>query len=745
MGLFSKHPASTNRKTRFSWSRAKVDILKLDHNFFFENGAILTPAKIPKGTSEKESREAASINDGIRSVAAVFKWFEDNGDKRIVVSGHADGSDNEGGAKEHYELTERRAKTVVSLLTGERNEWVKICAANHQVRDYQLFLKYFSYRRYGPAKEVNLKCDPWKIDNVWGDRTRGGLRNFCVAFNANFGPGKKFNNLVSKDTAVLPTSTIVGGTHKDGKHFCTNEALWKAFFDLLCLDLGSLIGNGITLAQLKSRRTELKFADDRHKFVACGTSTPLKGLDDDKKSKYDPEPGRGVEVIFFDKDDVPGKKENGVMRIKCPNVVDKAHEAKLCPIFYKHHLKASFFDHRCLDLVTYHLEFMYYDRMKAEWRYVPEGLKIGAYSRDNAGTKQDINDVVSDFNKGVYAVKVIVDENRKNVFFSFKTVDPANADNRTWVYTETKDATPKIVLKTKTEVDGFTFTDRIKYYDLPLEWSSENYWTRYDMDMKKGERYEKVMKSKKFKPYGSQVTISSKPLMFSLDDIVLAKSNRSHRIRDKNKTNVQFPANAPLDDKSRYTLFYIDCKTKENYAGANKNMRRLKIHNTNANPDQPFFTDVPFKENLITDVPGYARVVYFCNDFYDVYDKRTLSTDTGFDFKKSHVLGARMALVNDADVHGSHAVDCTNATDRANTYATGGAGVGDCGYYEMHYFHNCAVLDGKPLNYLIIYWNNRLKISGNTDPWGRPVTPGIADDVSDHRKFGMKNAMERLN
>jgi len=215
MGLFSKHTVSTNRKTKFFSSRAKVDILKLDIHFFFEKSAIPTPARIPASTSEMDSKIAASCNDGIKSIAAAFKWFEDDNKKRVVVTGHVDGSDKQDGIPDRYKLSRQRAQCVVYLLTGERTKWAKVAVAKHQVKDYKLFLKYFSYRRYGTNNEVTLGCDPWKVDNIWGDRTRGGLRNFCVAFNSNFGPGKKFHNLVSADTAVLPTSAIVGGTHKD--------------------------------------------------------------------------------------------------------------------------------------------------------------------------------------------------------------------------------------------------------------------------------------------------------------------------------------------------------------------------------------------------------------------------------------------------------------------------------------------------------------------------------------------------
>ncbi len=53
----------------------------------------------------------------------------------------------------------------------------------------------------------------------------------------------------------------------------------------------------------------------------------------------------------------------------------------------------------------------------------------------------------------------------------------------------------------------------------------------------------------------------------------------------------------------------------------------------------------------------------------------------------------------------------------------------------MHYLHDCTVLDGKPFNHLIIYWNCRFVADNG----------GNAADITNHRKFGMVNAMNRMN
>ena len=75
------------------------------------------------------------------------------------------------------------------------------------------------------------------------------------------------------------------------------------------------------------------------------------------------------------------------------------------------------------------------------------------------------------------------------------------------------------------------------YYDLPVKWSSRNYWTRYDNDLKKGERFNVVMKDKiKLYPFDadeSKRSDKTKPLIFSFDDVVLVKANGAQDIQDK--------------------------------------------------------------------------------------------------------------------------------------------------------------------------------------------------------------------
>ncbi len=736
--------STTHSKTTTTVKKINVSILEMEDVLFHHNSAVMMPESPIEEPDEDKGTEKQEKVTGAKAMALIFKLYNFDPDKKLLIAGHTDTS---GDDKYNFELSELRAKNVQYILSAERDLWAEISYSKQKIEDYQQVLNYVNQTHKYP-------CNSGKVDNVWGSITRGAIENFINYFNG------EFITRYSKDfMGPMALTRIPGGqlelVKRDSKKRWTEE-LWKAAYNFYFLAIASALEIKPSVLYEKAR-TVVKWADNKNKYVACGESFPI---DEARKDEYRSQDNRRVEILIFDGSDSPV--------IKCP-VTDKGkpkwdtkHKPEECPLWHNLILRPLYLDPKDLNSITYHIAFTYWNKVKEKLMRVPEGLPVEAY-QDGKKVESIIG-----YNQSekLYCVKVrykkpIKDLAGIKLHFEFKTKDK-------WIYTKNKDSDPILFpkkpedLKELKKKDAYKdvakvedlrklqFPGGLNFYDLPAEWSSVNYWTRYESSggKKTGERFQKVIADADklhLKPIGNKLTQPKKPMTFSLDDIVLATGNRSQVIRDRKKDNSLFPVGSPLDDKSRYTLFYIDCTTKENVAGTQKNMRRLKIYNTKAQPDQPCFTDVPFKENLITDVPGHARIIYFCNNFYDVHNKRSLSTDPGFSLNKGHVSGARMALYQDADVHGSHAAVCTNAADRANTYVTGGIGIGDCGNYEMHYFHNCAELDGKALGYLIIYWCCRLRISPNTDVFGDAVTPGIADDVNDHRKFGMKNAMDRLN
>jgi hypothetical protein len=683
-----KSSAVTNKKNEIILKLVKMHILEMEDMLFHLNSAVMMPEN-PQGKSSTQGGGAGEEQiqvSGIKALALAFKQFEFDSEMKMVISGHTDTS---GTDEFNFKLSKERALNILYLLyksedEDSRKKWAEVCYNRHKVEDYQQILTYFE-------KKLACGCDPQGIDDIWGDKTKKATENFLVKVGLG-------------NVKVKAALYEIEADQK--KRWPVN--LWELVYDLYSEELAEVLE--ITEGQLEARRKgSVKFVDDEKKIVSCGESFPI---DAKEKNNYRSQKNRRVEILFFDKDELP--------ELNCPPDIKKVHKEKDCPLWRKFYFVPLYIDPKDLKSIVYHLLFVYYDKIKKKQLPVPLGLQINAY--DDGHNKIPTETVHKD---GIYYVKVqfnkkIKDPARKEFYFEFEAGDK-------WVYTKDDKTDPVFVFKNKADFDSLTFLEKEKYYDLPKSWSSRNYWTRYDGDIKKGERFEKVFKDTlKLKPLGDEITKKDKPLVFSLDDIVLVSDTKSQIIQDKNQNNNPIP----LDDNSRYTLFYMDHETKENVKGTQKNLMRMKIYNPEE--DQPVFTDVKFKENLITEVPIFTRVVYYANGFYDVTNMRSQDSDASFDYAKKHISGCRVAKLNDDHVHHFQDFRESNASDKTNGYGYNGTF-----HFELHYFHDCAVLNNKPLQYLFIYWNCRLK--KNT------AKSGTDAHVANHRKEGMTNAMKRLN
>ena len=721
-----------------------VLVLEFEDVLFHFDSAIMMPER-PTGRSAEDGaaedatdpadatlREDQDKVSGVKALGLAFKQFEFDGRRRLLLAGHADTA---GLPKPNFELSDQRARNVLYLLEGDGDKWADVCEKRHQIEDYQQIMTYLKNQR-------SWNCDPKGMPNAWNADTDRAVEGFITEYNA------WIKNPLRKDSPPIPDGP--GGPleriRNHPKHKWPTE-MWRAVYDLYEDDLATALQ--VDRDGLKSRyRSLLQFANADKKYLACGESYPI---DDAEKRNYRSQTNRRVELYFFDEKDVP--------LLDCPPAGTVAHKAPDCPVWHKLHFKREHIDGADLMSVVYHLRFVYFDRIHQAWKDVPEGLLIKAWeiNTSSGAAAREITPTRFKYMNGVYSVKVadVAAPTRSDIFFTFEPRDTPGVPAATivptkpryYVFSENTPAKPPSVIRLMDEdaVKATALADRLQYYDLPAKWSSRNYFTRTDYaeNPATGGRFRKTIRDTiQLKPFGSNVTSPSRPLVFSLDDIVLAAGNRSQVIRDRNAAGIAFPNATPLDDNSRFTLFYVDhADTTLTIGGVASTVKQLmKVHNPEAT--QPVFTNVKFKDNLITDVPGNTRAVYFCNTFYDVWDKRTQESDSGFLYASGHVLGARMALANDDDVHASRLVDVANVPDDI----TRGYGVRLCGHYELHYLHNCALLGGKPLSYLIIYWscrfvNQATEIEGLTKavPLGRQI------DIDNHRQFGMSNAMERLD
>jgi hypothetical protein len=258
--------------------------------------------------------------------------------------------------------------------------------------------------------------------------------------------------------------------------------------------------------------------------------------------------------------------------------------------------------------------------------------------------------------------------------------------------------------------------DRPAYYDLPKEWKSKNYYTRFT-DTSKNKFFDELANTDIEVSY-SKAT----PLIFCLDDIVLTTNAGSQAIKDKDSSD----ADQALSENSRIVILKTDPGDK------------YKVTVYKPRGKAAYWSESEFKKetatttrrNVIVDYPINPRVVLFCNGFHDVYDKRTKNPN----FANKEVAGARAAVLNDTDI-----------TCHAPIVATSSFGdytAEDCGNFVFYALQYAGVdtTDADATKHrvvfaLVTYWNCRLTTNAYT----------VAADVDNAREKGMENSMARWN
>ncbi len=623
--------AKTHAKGVFSLNRKVVDILEFGKEYYTKESPILLPSK-PDDADQKKI-------PGIRGLAAAYKQFEFDSRKRLVVVAH---SDDGGDVKKNFTLSALRAEGVTCLLTGETERWSAIAETGQKVEDIKRILRYFHHNR------KNWNCNPPDIDGKWD----GGNEKSILAATKNFFIG--YNKV---HTPKLNIALVEGSIKTDKKW---PKDVWKAVFGLYLEEMCSVLGIRPKPPKAipdtsKLPKNDVKFISETKKSVGCGESYAM--TENKFKSNYQADKYRRVELLFYNGSDInqPTNKI-GARIFACPAGDTTKHTSNgppKCPLWYANNLYANYIDpEKDLKSTAYHLSFTYMDKVKVNNKKptvqkAPAGLVIEAYHYKKVGAKWQklpINSITK-FSDGVYTVQVENTPARDDLHFEFSTKSESGPDKTKWIFTSAADSAPSIVEKKTADVRVLQvpdkYADYFKHYDLPKEWSSQLYWTRYkDGANEKGGRFEAVMKALKIKPYGAKTTQATNPLTFSFDDIVLVDKEGRQNINDsanaapKDRNAADGLVN--LSDNSRYSLFYVQ---EDN----------LVLYKPET--DYPSLTDFKFKQNLITDLPtdGMVRLVIFANDAYSVSDARSERT-AKFQSAK-HVLGCRAATIGDARHH----------------------------------------------------------------------------------------------
>lgn len=201
----------------------------------------------------------AAREPGLPLVIATLQFLKDNADHKLIVAGHADTT---GSDEVNDKLSAARAKAVVALLEGKRDDWNKAVKEWNTDDDARVVVAW-------AASAFAWPCHPAQTKDV-----KAAVREFQRAYNREFEPRIGVDGLVGPQTR-------------------------GAWFDVFERYLETRAGGKDALATL---RGNLRWVSEDEKAMACGERYPLeKPGQDGYRSKLN----RRVEVLFFAAADVP--------------------------------------------------------------------------------------------------------------------------------------------------------------------------------------------------------------------------------------------------------------------------------------------------------------------------------------------------------------------------------------------------------------------------------------------------------
>ncbi len=700
--------AATSHTLECTVESTCVTIAEMEDVLFHLNSAVLMP-EAPSGKSSEQGTEddATDTDDlviqaqqeamtGLRACALILKEFELDDRNHCILAGHTDTS---GTAAFNYPLSEQRAVSVQCLLDGDKTRWGENCFTRQRTEDYQQIMKYFFTRR-------GWNCDPGKLDNVWGDNTSGATERFLL------------------QAVPAEADGLYAQIRSDGQKRWPARA-WEIVYDLYSEVIMQTLGTDP--AGLQAYRNRVQFVDSLKPLVACGESFPI---DDAEKDSYRSQENRRVEVYLF-------KEANSIM-LNCPPDTSRTHTEAECPLRCNNEfITRDYLDPDDLHAVVYHLKFEYYDRIKKEKCPVPGGMRLHAYKEDGTAVPsrqfvvENVYCIVVQF-----ASEAEATANENSIYFTLE-------NQSYWVFTENDTATPVLVEEVSDAVwnslpaadrdgkvcfSGMTPLQKCHYYDLPHNWNSRNWFARVVADIQEFSRLNQTR------------TQRSSPITVNLDDIVLVYNNRSQNVSDRNSVHSGAHPHGqpcPLSDRSRVRILHIDPDSNA--------LQIFKTDTTGSLQAQHDSSIIRFSVtasgttvNYLIYPPGATRAVVFCGELYDVTGKRSVAGDSDFSFDEGHVLGARIAVLNDTDVHHQEQFEYNSATQLVHNF--------NIGHFDLHYLHGGGFDADHLYSYQIVYWSTFVgKDTAPTVGGTGNRTPATDAEVNEFRSVGMENCMTHWN
>jgi len=253
----------------FRLRRYLVRWLEIEDVLFHYDSAVMMP-------DSESGDEPGTIDQeritGLSALRAAYLQAGDNPEQKLLLAGHTDTS---GDAKSNEKLSKQRTENVLYVLTGQKNEWVKISEDRHKNEDIKHILRWV-------ARWKGWPCHTDSTGNIYDEKTRAAVKAFQ----------KEFSN-----TGDCYAIKVDGNAGKE---------TWGAFFHLYMQRLAELSHTDV--AGLEVLRNKLHWLYDDLRRVGCGEYHPtdMPGKDNFKSQK-----NRRVELLFYDPGEEPLNRPSG--------------------------------------------------------------------------------------------------------------------------------------------------------------------------------------------------------------------------------------------------------------------------------------------------------------------------------------------------------------------------------------------------------------------------------------------------
>lgn len=203
------------------------------------------------------------------ALATAIQYAHVHPSMELIIFSHADTSGN---IQYNFDLTEWRGFAVKSLLMKDERLWLSMVQKKHKIEDYQRCLKSLSV-------SLGWPCDPGKVDNMLGPKTKSAIEAFQKQCNLRYSIG-------------LAEDGVFG-----------NQS-WKAIHRVLCGIISTYLGDSQDpYSPDYPTWSELKFGFPVGDGVyPCGESFPIENMN---KDDYKSATNRRVELSFLPANSIP--------------------------------------------------------------------------------------------------------------------------------------------------------------------------------------------------------------------------------------------------------------------------------------------------------------------------------------------------------------------------------------------------------------------------------------------------------